>query len=354
MAYARRHSSTRIIFIALLLWGTLAALTGVIRQFWLLALDRFLLGVAESVIFPAMLVLITKWFTREERSRANTLLMLGNPITVLWMSIVTGYLIQSLGWQLTFVVEGLPSLVWAFVWLGIMRDEPSEAPWMSAEGSVALAHKLAQEQLVLTPIHNWRRAFARKEVLLLSVVYFCWSLGVNGFVLWLPTILRAGNAMGIERTGVLASIPYVLAVILMLLASQFSDRSLRRRETIWPFLMIAGVALFASFLTTGHSFWTAYAALILAGGAMYAPYGSFFALVAESIPRNVLDEVVGLINSSGALGGFAGAWLVGVLQARTGDSRAGFLLMSGALIGSGLLMLGYGSTRLPAAKRASV
>jgi nitrate/nitrite transporter NarK len=173
-------------------------------------------------------------------------------------------------------------------------------------------------------------------------------VGVYGFVLWLPTILRAGNAMGIERTGLLASIPYLLAVILMLLASYFSDRSLRRRRTIWPFLVIAGLALFASFLAAGHNFWMAYAALILAGGAMYAPYGSFFALISESIPRNVLDEVLGLINSSGALGAFAGAWLVGELQARTGDSRAGFLLMSGALIGSGLLMLGYRSRTLPA------
>jgi sugar phosphate permease len=301
-----------------------------------------------------MLVLITKWFTRQERSRANTLLMLGNPITVLWMSIVTGYLIHSLGWQMTFIVEGLPSIVWAFLWLAIMRDKPSDAQWMSTEGSAALERRLAQEQLVLAPIRNWSQAFLRRDVLLLSVVYFCWSLGVYGFVLWLPTILRAGNGMGIEKTGLLSATPYLLAVILMLLASHFSDRSLRRTATIWPLLVIAGVSLFASFLATNHSFWIAYAALILAGGTMYAPYGSFFALVAESIPRNVLDEVLGLINSSGALGGFAGAWLVGLLQARTGDSRAGFLLMSGALIGSGLLMLGHRAKAFPAVASTSL
>ncbi len=347
MAYARRRSSTRIIFAALLLWGTLAALTGIIRSFWLLAIDRFLLGVAESVIFPAMLVLITRWFTRAERSRANTLLMLGNPITVLWMSVITGYLIHSLGWQMTFIVEGLPSVAWAFLWLAMMRDRPSDAPWMSAEGSLAIEHSLAQEQRTLPQVGTWRKAFARTDVVLLSVVYFCWSVGVYGFVLWLPTILRAGKEMGIERIGVLAATPYLLAVILMLLTSHFSDRSLRRKSVIWPYLILSGLALFVSFLTTGHSFWTAYVALILAGGTMYAPYGSFFALIAESLPKNVLDEVLGLINSSGALGAFAGAWFVGLLQARTGDSRAGFLLMSGALIGSGLLMLCYRSRALP-------
>ncbi len=339
MAYARRHSSTRIIFAALLLWGTLAALTGVIRQFWLLALDRFLLGVAESIIFPAMLVLITHWFTRAERSRANTVLMLGNPITVLWMSVITGYLIQLFGWQKTFILEGVPSIFWAFLWLALMWDKPRDAPWMSAQSAAAIEQQLAGEQLALPRIAGLREAFARRDVLVLCVLYFCWSVGVYGFVIWLPTIIRAGATIGIGRTGLLAAVPYLLAVILMLLTAHFSDRSLRRKEAVLPFLVIAGLALFASFLVAEHNFWMAYGALILAGGAMYAPYGCFFAFISEIIPKNVLDEVLALINSSGALGAFAGAWLVGLLQARTGNSRAGFLLMSGSLIASGLLML---------------
>jgi len=79
--------------VSLLVWGALAALTGILREFWLLAIDRFLLGVAESIIFPALLLILTRWFTRADRSRANVLLMLGNPVTVLWMSAITGFLI---------------------------------------------------------------------------------------------------------------------------------------------------------------------------------------------------------------------------------------------------------------------
>jgi sugar phosphate permease len=125
--FAKRRSATRLVFIALIAWGSLAALTGVIRIFWLLALDRFLLGVAESTIFPAMLLLLTRWFTRAERSRANTILILGNPITVLWMSAITGYLIQAYGWQRTFIIEGIPSVVWAVIWIVLVRDKPSQA-----------------------------------------------------------------------------------------------------------------------------------------------------------------------------------------------------------------------------------
>src|SRR6202042_804562 len=126
-AYARRKSARGLIFFALVSWGVLASLTGVIRNFWLLAADRLLLGAAESFILPAMLILLTHWFTRAERSRTNTILLLGNPVTVLWMSAATGYLIRAIGWQMTFVVEGLPAILWGIFWLIIIRDKPEEA-----------------------------------------------------------------------------------------------------------------------------------------------------------------------------------------------------------------------------------
>jgi MFS-type transporter involved in bile tolerance (Atg22 family) len=68
---------------------------------------------------------------------------------------------------------------------------------------------------------------------------------------------------------------------------------------------------------------------------MYAPYGPFFSIVPEMLPKNVAGEVMALINSFGALGGFAGTWLVGLLQAVTGNSRAGYLFMSISLLLSG-------------------
>jgi sugar phosphate permease len=344
-SYARKHSASRLIFVALIAWGTLAALTGVIRTFWLLALDRFFLGVAESVIFPAMLVLLTHWFTKAERSRANTLLILGNPVTVLWMSVITGFLIHKIGWQMTFVVEGVPSLIWAVVWLRLVRDRPRDAKWMTPDASAWLEGRLEQEQQGLPQIGSVRKALLRGDVILLATLYFFWSVGVYGFVLWLPTIIQQGASKGIEVTGLLSAVPYLLAVILMLLVSYYSDRLLERKLLVWPFLMLSGLALLVSFLTANHNFWMAYAALIVAGGAMYAPYGPFFAIIPEVVPRNVTAEVLALVNSSGALGSFAGSWLVGLLHARTGNPKAGYLLMAASLILSGLLQLGLKTKR---------
>ena len=346
--YARRKSATRLVFFALISWGALAALTGVIREFWLLALDRLLLGVAESLILPSMLILLTNWFTRSERSRANAILILGNPVTVLWMSAATGYLIKAVGWQMAFVIEGVPSILWAFVWMWIARDRPQDVLWLPSDCCDHLSSELELEQTTLPRTANFMASLRAPGVLLLCVQYFCWSVGVYGFVLWLPTMIRAGMAQGIEIVGLLSAIPYLLAVILMMLVARSSDRALSRRRFIWPFLVLSGAALFSSYLTAAHSFWIAYAFLILAGGAMYAPYGPFFSIVPEMLPKNVAGEVMALVNSCGALGGFAGTWIVGLLQALTGNSRAGYLFMSISLmLAGGIIFRLRGSQPVP-------
>jgi sugar phosphate permease len=338
-AYARRKSARLLIGLALITWGVLASLTGVIKVFWILALDRVFLGAAESFILPGMLILLTKWFTRSERSRTNTLLILGNPVTVLWMSAVTGYIIKALGWQMTFVVEGLPSVIWGIVWYAVIRDRPQESSWISPESTAALETVLLNEQSVLPKVANIWAALKNPNVIILCVQYFLWSIGVYGFVLWLPVMIQKGSSQGIGVTGILSAIPYAFAALLMLLVSYYSDRTANRTRFVWPFLLLSGAAFFGSYLSAGHSFWIAFGFLIVAGAAMYAPYGPFFAIIPEMLPGNVSGEVTALINSMGALGSFLGSYFVGFLQGYTGSSKAGYLLMSVALTLSGLLIL---------------
>ncbi len=352
MLFARRWSATRLAFLALLLWGVLASLTGVIRNFAWLALDRLLLGVAESIIFPAMLLLLTHWFVRAERSRANTALILGNPVTVLWMSAITGYLIESVGWQRMFLIEGLPAVLWAFLWIAVMRDHPTQAPWMDPEQAARLELEICAQQPDLASPDGERTALKsillRCDVLQLCLQYFCWSLGVYGFVLWLPTMVRRGADLSMGRTGLLSAAPYLLALPLMILAGRISDRTLRRQQVVWPFLLLAGIAMLGSFFFAGNSFPLAFVCLVLAGGCMFAPYGPFFAILPERVPQTVLGEAFALVNSFGALGGFAGSYLVGLLHAVTGRQTAGYLLMSLALLLSALLVF-----RLPRVSASS-
>ena len=70
--YAERRSVRRLVCVSLVLWGGCAALTGLVSSVTGLIALRFLLGVVEAAVMPAMLIFISNWFTKAERSRANT------------------------------------------------------------------------------------------------------------------------------------------------------------------------------------------------------------------------------------------------------------------------------------------
>jgi sugar phosphate permease len=337
--YAAKRSAKKLVFWSLLLWGSLAAATGIVSNVSWLIVIRFMLGVVESAVMPAMLIFLSRWFTRSERSRANAFLILGNPVTILWMSILSGYLLNSFGWRWMFIIQGIPAIIWAFLWWMLVEDQPRDVKWLEAAEKEALDTALNSEQQGLKPVKNYAAVFKSRTVILLSLQYACWSIGVYGFVMWLPSIIKSAPDIDIIQTGWYASLPYVFAVIGMLTASYFSDKTLNRKIFVWPFLLVAAFAFYASYLIGPGNFWLSFILLIVAGTAMYAPYGPFFAIIPEILPQNVSGIAMALINSFGALGSFAGAYIVGRLNADTGGYGASYIFMSVALLISALITI---------------
>ena len=289
--YAASRSAKKLIFWSLILWGVLAMATGLISNVNFLIVIRFMLGVVESAVMPSMLIFLSRWFTKADRSRANTFLILGNPATILWMSILSGYLVKSVGWRWMFIFEGLPAIIWAFFWWRLVNDKPKDAKWLTESEKEALEQQLQLEQQGIKPVKNYAEAFRSRTVILLCLQYALWSIGVYGFVMWLPSIINAAPNSNIVTTGWLASVPYVLAIVAMLSASYFSDKTLNRKIFVWPIL--------------------------------------------RNYYRNFTTECIGgaiaLINSLGALGSFAGAYLVGYLNGVTGGFGASYIFISGSL-----------------------
>ncbi len=108
--------------------------------------------------------------------------------------------------------------------------------------------------------------------------------------------------MGMVEVGWLSSVPYLAATIAMIAVSWASDKMQNRKLFVWPLLLIGGLAFIGSWAVGANHFWVSYTLLVIAGAAMYAPYGPFFAIIPEMLPRNVAGGAMALINSMGALG----------------------------------------------------
>jgi sugar phosphate permease len=350
-SFAERRSVKTLLFWSLCAWGVLAALQGVVTTYWLLLIDRFLLGVVEAVVLPAMLVFLSHWFTRAERGRADTFLILGNPVTLLWMSVVSGYLIDAVGYRWMFIIEGLPAIAWAFAFRLLATDRPADATWLSDDERRDIEQALAAEQRDLPAPRGFRDVARSWNALVLSAQYFLWSVGVYGLVFWLPSIVKHLTGKGIGSTGLLTAVPYAAAVIAMIAVSAASDRLGRRRVFTWIPLLISALCFAVSYLTRGGTFTASFILLILAAAAMYAPYGPYFAYIPELFPADDAAPAVGMVNAFGGLGGFVGTYIVGALGG--GTSAVPFAFLAACLFVAALLMFtirrpGPGASRLRA------
>ncbi|MBP2658968.1 MAG: major facilitator superfamily 1 [Firmicutes bacterium] len=337
--FVEKRSAKKIVFWSLILWSGLAGATGIVSDIPTLYVIRFMLGVVESVVMPAMLIIISQWFVKKERSRANALLVLGNPITVLWMSVVSGYLVDAYGWRQMFILEAIPSIIWAVVWWVVFVDRPKEATWLTPLEKKELEDTFLEEQKGLKPVKNYAEALRSPKVITLSLVHFFWNIGMYGFIMWLPSIIKSLSNVGIVATGWLSSVPYALAVVSLVLTSYFSDRTQNRKVFVWAPLLIGTIALIGSYIIGSTNFSWSYFLLVIAGASMYAPYGPFFAIIPEIVPRNVSGGAIAFINSFGALGSFIGAYIVGYLNGITGSPSASFAFMAGSLVLAILLVL---------------
>src|SRR6185503_2024086 len=148
---ASRWSARNLISLCLIAWGIFAVGCGFSHSFQQFEAMRFLLGVAESAVFPATLVLLANWFTRSERARANSCWLLCQPLAVAGSAPITGWLLGSYGWQQMLILEGMLPFIWLPIWWFFIRDHPREAKWISKEEQNFLEMTLHKETIEQEP-----------------------------------------------------------------------------------------------------------------------------------------------------------------------------------------------------------
>jgi sugar phosphate permease len=337
---AERWSAKRFVSILLVVWGACAVLCGLVRTETEFLAGRFLLGVAEGGVWPATLVLLSHWFPRAERARANAYWMLCLPAAVVISSPISGWILGRWGWRFMIMSEGALPFVWLLIWAWYIADHPRQARWISSEERGFLEDTLSRESADLDAQSHESilRTFFRGEVLLLVFIYFLMNCGNYGYQAWLPTAIEKG-AKGLSsfEVGVLYSIPYILTIVGMVLNSQHSDRKRERRGHLAVALTWGGVLLIAGVIMSHFSAGLSFVLIALVGAGSYGGHGPFWAIPTETLPRKVAGSALGLINAVGNLGGYFGPLAVGFLNKRTGNFDYGFGLLAAGLIVGGVI-----------------
>lgn len=339
---AERWNAKWVIFVQLLVWALFAILTGLVQNLPELLAARFLLGFAEGGLWPATMVFLAKWFPQDERAHANNLFVMTLPFAAVVTSPIAGAILASTeeNWRLLFFLEALPPLVWAALWVLFIRNRPRDARWLSLDAKEKVEEQLRieRESRDRPDLSSYRRALTSRATWLFVVIYFFSTIPGYGFLTFLPSLLK-GHGLGSGTVGLLSALPFAASIVGLIVAGVLSDRSHARRLWIAMPFVVVGVGLLVSPLAAGNPIWTI-AIFSVAGLGLYAYIGPVWATVDQVIPAGVVGGSIGLINSLGNLGGFAGPYVVGALATRTGGYAVGFAFLGVcALTMAGLAML---------------
>jgi MFS family permease len=339
---AEHWSAKKFVGIMILVWGVLAILSGFVNSLWSLIVVRFLLGVAEAGIWPAILVLISHWFPAAERARAYGFWIMNIAIASIVTAPLSGWILTFADWRWLFVIEGaFPFLIAAPLWWGMVADHPSEAKWCSAEEAAYIENALAADRAAEPEQHmGLKEVVTNSVVLRLTLVYFLIQIGFYGLNIWLPHVV--GNITGgsIAEVGLVTAIPYVVAMFGLWYNGKAADRSGRYSRHVFGAMVIAAVTLVVS-TAVGTSIPVLAVGLIsIAMGGALAYDGPFWATASRAVPVVIAGSAMGFINALGNLGGFVGPYVGGWLQDISNDSfMTTSIFLGAALLAAGLVML---------------
>jgi ACS family glucarate transporter-like MFS transporter len=332
-------------------WGVFTALTAAVPETITGALAlfiaiRFLLGTGEAVVYPASNQFVARWIPESERGLANGWIFAGVGAGAGLSPPLITYIMLHYGWRSSFWACAIIGLVAGAVWYVISRDSPAEHSSVSAAElkliQSGLTLKLkgpAGEKRALLP---WKNVVTSKEVLAVTVSYFCFGYVAWIFFSWFFIYLAQARGLNLKASAFYAMLPFIGMAVCCPVGGILSDALTRRHGARIGRCILAAVviAVAAVFLAFGSKVESArLASVVLAGGAgaLYLAQSSFWSVTAD-IAGVSSGSVSGFMNMGAQVGGAVTASLTPWIATRFGWT-ASFLVAAALCVVGALAWL---------------
>ncbi len=340
------------ISIILLAWGAMSSLTSLVPDKDWLYVTRFFLGVAESGLFPGMVLYLTLWLPSRNRVWVMSLFItamplaavIGAPISTALMTHTSVFGLE--GWRSMLFLEGLPAIALAFIVFRFLPDSPATAQWMSAQDVAAVEkvlHGGAQGRGESSARGCSRAAVQSWRVWALGFVYFAINTSIVILLYFLTLVIKSfEQAFQTQYTvleiGKITALPFGFATVSMLLWARFTGRTGVAAWHIALPLVVCAVAIgVAMSLPSPVQIMVAFA---VGCAACFSSMAPFWQLPSRLLSGKAAAAGIGLIAALGASAGFVLPYLIGWVKDRSGSFEPAFLCIGVImLIGAGVVML---------------
>ncbi|SEU31450.1 Sugar phosphate permease [Burkholderia cepacia] len=327
-------------------WGIVSAAAAWVHSPATFYLQRLILGVAEAGFFPGIVLYLTYWFPAHRRGRMTTLFMSATAVAGIVGNMLSGWIMTNLdgfaalsGWQWTFVIEGLPTVVVGLAVHYLLPSRPNDARWLSPEEADAVLRGLDVNAGRAEETQRASRLSA-SEMVLLTTIYFLLLVGLYGIGFWLPTLVKDTGLTKLSWIGVCSAIPYLIAVLAMNVGARSADRAGN-----WAAYVVGGAGVASVGFILSASFSGALPAVIaglsLAAAGTLTALPLFWHLPTMRLTGTAAAAGIATINCFGNLAGFAGPIAFGWLKDRHHDAIGPTMLLALSALAAALLTAIY-------------
>jgi ACS family tartrate transporter-like MFS transporter len=325
------------------LWGLVSASTALVKGEASFVAVRFLLGIAEAGYFPGVAYFMTCWFPARNRGRmmgfffaaSSISSVIGAPISVNLLRLDT--LMGLAGWQWLFIIEGIPAVLLAVGGYFVLRDQPEDAPWLTAAEKTWLrdrldsevARKPAEGQGIMASIFN-------RRIALLTIAFAFTLYGVYSLSFFLPLIIK-GLGLSNLAVGYVTALPSLCAALSQIAISRSSDLSGERFWHVIAAVTIGGFGMLAAAFSLGNVY-VAMAAFCVAFAGLASTLPVFWNLPTAYFGAATAAAGIGAINTIGNSSGYLAPQFMGLLHDATGGYTVPLLVAAGLALTAPVLI----------------
>jgi D-galactonate transporter len=320
-------------------WGILSAIFAFVRtptQFYAL---RFLLGLAEAGFYPGVILYLTYWFPTHRRARIIAVFMSAIPLSGIFGNPLSGWIMGKFhggagfhGWQWMFVIEAVPAILIGIVTLLYLDNGIRSAKWLTEREKTLLEGEIAaQPHEQQKQAHSLKAVFADARIWWMTLIYFAFVTGQYGLTFWMPTLVKSTGITDTFQIGLLAAIPFCVAIVVMNVFGYSADK---RRERRWHLIVPASMGAIGFVVAAAYPNDTAVsiAALSIAAGGVLTCAPLFWSLPTSFLAGSAAAAGIAIINSIGNLAGFASPYLIGYLRDATHSTASGMYSLAVMLV----------------------
>lgn len=320
---ADRIGAKKVMGIAIIVFSAVTFFTGLVRSYAQFIWIRLFLGLGEGHHFAPAHKAISDWFPKKEKGTATAFFSTAWAFGPAIIPMIITSLAAAFGsWRPVFYVLAVPGVLGMFILWYFVSNKPEEMlrkGRMTQEEYDYIKSGLVSDEAVEGKKGGMSIVVRDKNFWIYSLVLFCNLAIYWGSTTWISSFLYDQHHFSLKAMGALVSLPYVVAIIAMLLGGRLTDKVFKNRTK--PVLLISyiisiPVLFYIGMVPTGNVP-IIITMLILLGFFVNLSFGAVYAYPQIRYPKDIVGSAVGLSNGFGQLGSFAAPLVAGFLVVKT-------------------------------------